>query len=95
MGLSDLFGDEGERDEAMRRAFQQYKTEMTQYLSDFESRFGDIISMVESDRDVDIEAFTQGFQISYRQLSGGCDWPVGIGVRGSTGPHGRRLRPNA
>lgn len=62
MGLSDLFGDEGDRDEAMRRAFEEYKTDMTQYLSDFESRFGDIISMVESDRDVDIAAFTQGFQ---------------------------------
>ena len=62
MGLSDLFGDEGDRDEAMRRAFEEYKTEMTQYLSDFEGRFGDIISMVESDRDVDIAAFTQGFQ---------------------------------
>ena len=62
MGLTDLFGDEGDRDEAMRRAFEEYKTEMTQYLSDFEGRFGDIISMVESDRDVDIAAFTQGFQ---------------------------------
>ena len=62
MGLSDLFGDEGERDAAMARAFQQFKTEMTGYLADFEGRFGDIISMVESDRDVDIEAFTQGFQ---------------------------------
>ena len=62
MGLSDLFGDEGERDAAMRRAFQQYKTDMNQYLADFESRFGDIISMVEADRDVDIAAFTQGFQ---------------------------------
>tara|TARA_Y100000114_G_scaffold125203_1_gene121182 strand:- start:372 stop:1184 length:813 start_codon:yes stop_codon:yes gene_type:complete len=62
MGLSDLFGDEADRDRAMRRAFEEYKTEMTQYLADFEVRFGDIISMVESDRDVDIEAFTQGFQ---------------------------------
>ena len=62
MGLTDLFGDEGDRDEAMRRAFEEYKSEMTQYLSDFEGRFGDIISMVESDRDVDIAAFTQGFQ---------------------------------
>lgn len=62
MSLTDLFGDEGDRDEAMRRAFEEYKSEMTQYLSDFEGRFGDIISMVESDRDVDIAAFTQGFQ---------------------------------
>lgn len=62
MGLSDLFGDEADRDRAMRRAFEEYKTEMTQYLADFEGRFSDIISMVESDRDVDIEAFTQGFQ---------------------------------
>ena len=62
MGLSDLFGDEGDRDEAMRRAFEQYRTDMNQYLADFESRFGDIISMVEADRDVDIAAFTQGFQ---------------------------------
>ena len=54
MGLSDLFGDEGDRDEAMRRAFEQYRTDMNQYLADFESRFGDIISMVEADRDVDI-----------------------------------------
>lgn len=64
MGLSDLFGDEADRDRAMRKAFEEYKTEMTQYLADFEGRFGDIISMVESDRDVDIEAFTQGFQLA-------------------------------
>tara|TARA_A100000171_G_C2134237_1_gene148944 strand:+ start:152 stop:967 length:816 start_codon:yes stop_codon:yes gene_type:complete len=60
--FSDLFGDEKDRDRAMARAFAQYRTEMTQYLSQFEDRFSDIISMVESDRDVDIAAFTEGFQ---------------------------------
>jgi hypothetical protein len=60
--FSDLFGDEEDRDRAMARAFAQYRTEMTQYLSQFEDRFSDIISMVESDRDVDIAAFTEGFQ---------------------------------
>jgi hypothetical protein len=60
--FSDLFGDEEDRDRAMARAFAQYRTEMTQYLSQFEDRFSDIISLVESDRDVDIAAFTEGFQ---------------------------------
>ena len=36
MGLSDLFGDEGDRDAAMAAAFRQFKSEMTGYLAEFE-----------------------------------------------------------
>ena len=60
--LSDLFGDEGERDAMMRRAFAQYEERMTGYLADFESRFGSIIGDLEAERDADMAAFTQGFQ---------------------------------
>jgi hypothetical protein len=62
MGLSDLFGDEGDRDAAMRRAFQQYKSEMNQYIGGFESRFGNIINQVMADRDTDIAAFSAMYQ---------------------------------
>jgi len=62
MGLSDLFGDEKDRDRAMARAFEQFKTDMTQYISGFESRFGDIINTVMADRDTDIAAFTEMYQ---------------------------------
>ncbi len=62
MGLSDLFGDEGERDAAMARAFQQFKTEMTGYLADFEGRFDDIIGQVTADRDTDLAAFEEGYR---------------------------------
>lgn len=62
MGLSDLFGDEADRDAAMARAFQQYKSEMNQYISGFESRFGSIINQVMADRDTDIAAFTAMYQ---------------------------------
>jgi len=62
MGFSDLFGDEGDRDRAMARAFQQYQSQMNQYISGFESRFGSIISDLEMERDADMAAFTEGFQ---------------------------------
>ncbi len=62
MGLSDLFGDEGDRDAAMARAFQQFQEQMTQYIGGFESRFGDIINTVMADRDTDIAAFTEMYQ---------------------------------
>lgn len=62
MGLSDLFGDEADRDAAMRRAFEQYKSEMNQYIGGFESRFGNIINQVMADRDTDIAAFTAMYQ---------------------------------
>jgi hypothetical protein len=62
MGLSDLFGDEKDRDRAMARAFAQYKREMNSYIGGFESRFGDIINTVMADRDTDIAAFTAMYQ---------------------------------
>jgi hypothetical protein len=62
MGLSDLFGDEKDRDRAMARAFEQYKSEMNQYIGGFESRFGNIINQVMADRDTDIAAFTAMYQ---------------------------------
>ncbi len=62
MGFSDLFGDEADRDQAMARAFQQYQSQMNQYISGFESRFGSIISDLEMERDADMAAFTEGFQ---------------------------------
>lgn len=60
--LSDIFGDEGERDAMMQRAFAQYEERMTGYLADFESRFESIIGDLEAERDADMAAFTQGFQ---------------------------------
>ena len=60
--FSDMFGDEADRDAAMARAFQQYQSQMNQYISDFESRFGLIVSDLEMERDADMAAFTEGFQ---------------------------------
>lgn len=60
--FDDLFGDEGDRDAAMARAFQQYKREINQYLGRFESRFGSIIGGLEAERDADMAAFVEGFQ---------------------------------
>ena len=67
MGLSDLFGDEKDRDRAMARAFQQYQSQMSQYISGFESRFGNIINQVMADRDADIAAFTAMYQQGINQ----------------------------
>ena len=60
--FDDLFGDEGDRDAAMARAFQQYRSEINQYIGGFESRFGSIISGLEAERDADMAAFVGGFQ---------------------------------
>ena len=62
MGLSDLFGDEGDRDAAMAAAFRQFKSEMTGYLAEFEGRFDDIIGQVTADRDTDLAAFEEGYR---------------------------------
>ena len=60
--LSDLFGDEADRDAAMARTLAQYRSEMGRYISSFQMSAAGIIRDLESERSADMAAFTEGFQ---------------------------------
>ena len=60
--LSDLFGDEADRDAAMARTLAQYRNEMQSYIGQFQASFAGIVRDLESERSADMAAFTEGFQ---------------------------------
>ena len=60
--LSDLFGDEADRDAAMARTLGQYRSEMGRYISSFQMSFAGIIRDLRAEREADMAAFTEGFQ---------------------------------
>tara|TARA_R100000406_G_scaffold83031_1_gene65391 strand:+ start:3986 stop:4765 length:780 start_codon:yes stop_codon:yes gene_type:complete len=60
--MSDLFGDEGDRDAALRRAQKKFERQMSQYMSQFEASMLGIIDDVEAAQSVDIGELKAAFE---------------------------------
>ena len=60
--LSDLFGDEGDRDAAIRKAQEKFERQMSQYMSQFETSMRDMIGDIDAAQSVDIGELKAAFE---------------------------------
>ena len=62
MSLSDLFGDEGERDRMYQQAFSQFQSMLQAGIGGYQRMMGDSFNYLNRQREQDIDQYTQMYQ---------------------------------